>query len=108
MSQKGQNERKRTTEQAAAGRINAEAQAEAQRLLADAQADATRAVGTAEADAETARVAAYRDLEAATILGLAVKELAGNLPAIGTLNLTPDVLTPLLARLGGAPRQDAA
>lgn len=107
VAQKGQNERKRATEQAAAGRINAEAQAEAQRLLADAQADATRAVGTAEADAETARLAAYRDLEAATILGLAVKELAGNLPAIGTLNLTPDVLTPLLARLGGsAPPQD--
>jgi uncharacterized membrane protein YqiK len=109
VEQKGQNDRKRATERAAAGRINAQAQAEAQRLLADAQADATRAVGTAEADAETARLAAYRDLEATTILGLALKELAGNLPQIGTLNLTPDLLTPLLARLGGgAPRQDAA
>ena len=109
VEQKGQNDRKRATEQAAAGRINAVAQAEAQRLLADAQADATRAIGTAEADAETARLAAYRDLEAATILGLALKELAGNLPQIGTLNLTPDLLTPLLTRLGGgAPRQDAA
>jgi len=38
-----------------------------------------------------------------------LKELAGNLPQIGTLNLTPDLLTPLLTRLGGgAPRQDAA
>ena len=61
----------------------------------------TRAVGLAEADAEAARVATYRELEAATILGLAVKELAGNLPQIGTLNLTPDVLTGLLARLSG-------
>jgi regulator of protease activity HflC (stomatin/prohibitin superfamily) len=102
VDQKGQNDRKRATEQAAAGRINAEAQAEAQRLLADAQADATRAVGAAEAEAETAHLAAYRELEAATILGLAVKELAGNLPPIGTLNLTPDVLTLLLTRLTAA------
>ena len=109
VEQKGQNDRMRATETAAAGRINAEAQAEAQRLLADAQADATRAVGTAEADAETAHLAAYRDLEAATLLGLAVKELAGNLPAIGTLNLTPDLLTGLLTRLtAGGIEQPAA
>jgi hypothetical protein len=30
---------------------------------------------------------------------MAVRELAGQLPDIGTLNLTPDLLTPLLARL---------
>ena len=63
----------------------------------------------AKADAEAARIAAYRDLEAATLIGLAVKELAGNLPQIGTLNLTPDLLTPLITRLaGGAPQQEAA
>jgi regulator of protease activity HflC (stomatin/prohibitin superfamily) len=109
VEQKGLNDRKRATEQAAAGHIQAEAQAQNQRLLAEAEADATRAVGVAEADAETARLAAYRELETATILGLAVKELAGNLPQIGTLNLTPDLLTPLLARLaGGLGNQDAA
>ena len=109
VEQKGQNERTRATEQAAAGHIQAEAKAREQRLLADAQADATRVVGIAKADAETARIAAYRDLEVATLLGLAVQELAGNLPQIGTLNLTPDLLTPLLARLGGgAAQQDAA
>ncbi|HKY77331.1 MAG TPA: SPFH domain-containing protein [Acidimicrobiia bacterium] len=99
VAQKGQNERKRATELAAAGRIQAEAKAGEQRLLAEAQADATRAVGTAEADAEAARLAAYRELDAATILGLAAQELAGHLPAIGTLNLTPDVLTTLLGQL---------
>lgn len=103
VEQRGQNERKRATEQAAAGRIDAQAQAERQTVLAEAQAEAARAVGTAEADAEAARLAAYRDLEAATILGLAVKELAGNLPRIGTLTLTPDLLTPILARLGAGP-----
>ncbi|HEU5448283.1 MAG TPA: SPFH domain-containing protein [Acidimicrobiia bacterium] len=99
VEQNGQNERKRATEQAAAGRIQAEAKAGEQRLLAEAQADATRAVGTAEADAEAARLAAYRELDAVTILGLAAQELAGHLPNIGTLNLTPDVLTTLLGRL---------
>ena len=102
VEQKGQNDRTRATEQAAAGRIMAEARAGEQRLLAEAKADATRAVGTAEADAEAARLAAYRDLDTAVLFGLAVKELAGHLPSIGTLNLTPDVLTALLGRLAGA------
>lgn len=109
VEQRGQNERKRANEQAVAGRIEAQGQAERQRLLADAEADATRAVGSAEADAEAARLAAYRELDAATIIGLAVKELAGNLPQIGTLTLTPDLLTPILARLGtGVTDQGAA
>jgi regulator of protease activity HflC (stomatin/prohibitin superfamily) len=109
VERKGQNERRRATEQAAAGRIHADAQAASQRLLAEAQADATRVVGLAEADAEAARLAAYQELDVAQLLGLALKELAANLPSIGTLNLTPDILTPLLARLGsGAPQQDAA
>jgi uncharacterized membrane protein YqiK len=99
VEQKGQNERRRATEEAAAGRINTEAQAEAQRMLAEAHADGARVIGIAEAEAETARLAAYRDLEQATLLGLALKELAGNLPEIGTLNITPDLLTGFLARL---------
>ena len=98
VEQKGQNDRKRAIEQA-----------EVQRLLASAQADAIRAVGAAEADSEAARLAAYRELESATILGIALKDLATHLPEIGTLNLTPDLLTPLLARLSGpATREEAS
>ncbi|MGH9264726.1 MAG: SPFH domain-containing protein [Acidimicrobiales bacterium] len=100
VEQRGQNERMRATEQVLASRIEAEGEAERRRLLADAQADATRAVGMAEADAETARLAAYQALDAATIVGLALKELAANLPQIGTVTVTPDLLTPILARLG--------
>ena len=95
--QKGQNDRMRAGEQAAV-----------QRLLAEAQADSTRMVGAAEADAEAARLAAYRDLDSATIVSLALRELAAHLPDIGTLNLTPDLLTPLLARLSERPREQAA
>jgi len=107
VEQRGQNERRRAAEQAAAERIEAEGQAERQRLLADAQADATRLVGVAEADAEAARLAAYRDLDSVVVIALALRELAGNLPNIGTLTLTPDLLTPILARLGAGHREAA-
>ena len=60
-------------------------------------------VGEAEAAAEAARLTAYRELDQATLLALALKELAGNLPAVDTLVLSPDLLTPLLARLAGGP-----
>jgi regulator of protease activity HflC (stomatin/prohibitin superfamily) len=99
VTQRGQNERRRATEKAAADRITTEAAAEQRRLIADATADTTRLVGQAEADAEAAKLAAYRELEQATLLGLALKELAGNLPTLGHLTLTPDRLSPVHARL---------
>ena len=37
---------------------------------------------------------------AATLLGLAAQELAANLPQVQSLMLTPDLLAPVLARLG--------
>ena len=117
VAQRGRNERRRATEQAAAEHIAAEATAAQRRLLAEAAADTTRLVGRAEADAEAARLDAYRDLEQATVLGLALRELAGSLPNLTTLTLTPDLLTPLLTRLaptgedgdgtGGATREAA-
>ena len=101
VEQKGANERKRSTEQVAAERIQAEAQAANERLLAESKADATRVLGAADGEAEAARLAAYHDIETAIIFALAVKELAGSLPNIGTLNLTPDVLSPLITALTG-------
>ena len=98
VAQKGQNERKRAGEQAAADRITVEAQAEKRRVMADATAQSTRVVGEAEAHAEAAKLEAYRDLEQATLLGLAVRDLAANLPNIGNLTITPDLLAPVLAR----------
>jgi hypothetical protein len=61
-------------------------------------------MGEANAAAEAARVAAYRDLSEAMMLGLAVKELAANLGNIHSLVITPDLLAPVLARLGEGPR----
>jgi len=95
VAQRGQNERRRAEEQAAAGRIQAEAQAEHQRLVAAGQADTTTLVGNADAEVEAAKLAAYRDVDSAVLLALAARDLAANLPSIGTLSLTP-----VLARLG--------
>ena len=107
VAQEGQNDRRRATEKAAADRITTEATAEEQQLLAQAQAESTRVVGHAEAEAEEARLAAYRDVDRVTLLGLALKELAVNLPDIQTLTVTPDLLAPVLARLAapGRPEQ---
>ena len=38
-------------------------------------------------------------VQGATLLALAAKELAGNLPEIGSITLTPDLIQPILQRL---------
>jgi len=100
VAQNGANDRLKTQESWAADAIATEAKARREVALAEAQAQAARLVGAAEADAEAARLAAYRDLDEATLIGLAVKELAANLPKVEHLVLTPDLLAPVLARLG--------
>ncbi len=100
VAQRGTNARREATEAAAAEAVRTEAEAQRERLLAEVHADAVRVTGAAEGDAEQARLAAYRDLPEAVLLGLAVKELAGNLPQIENLVLTPDLLAPVLAKLG--------
>ncbi len=101
VGQRGQNERKRATEKAAADRIATEANAEQKRMTADATAATTRLVGQAQADVEAAKLEAYRDLDQAILLALALKELARNLPNINNLTVTPDLLAPVLARFAG-------
>lgn len=99
VAQRGANGRRQAEEAAAANRIETGAQAERERRLGEARAEVARMTGEAEAAKEAARIAAYRDLTEATLLGLAVKELAGNLPAIENLVLTPDLLTSIAAKL---------
>jgi regulator of protease activity HflC (stomatin/prohibitin superfamily) len=80
-------------------RILTAAEADQERARATARADGVRAVGLAEADSEAARMAAYRDLPPAVLTALALRELAGNLPEIGQLTVTPDLLTKVLGQL---------
>lgn len=100
VAQRGANARREAEEAAAAGTVAADAEARRVERLAEAEAGATRITGLAEGDAEAARLAAYRDLPETVLLGLALKELAGNLPNIESLVLTPDLLAPVLAKLG--------
>jgi regulator of protease activity HflC (stomatin/prohibitin superfamily) len=105
IERQGANARRQAEDAAAAGRIAFEAQAAKERALADARADGVRAMGEAKAAGEAASVAIYQDLPQPTLLALAVKELAGGLPQIGTLVLSPDTLASVLAKLSaGAPQ----
>ena len=90
IAQRGQNEQRRIEDAAAASRVEAAA-----------QADRVGVIGKAEGEAEQARLAAYRDLNPPILLGLALKELAANLPAIERLTLAPDVLGEALAHVAG-------
>ncbi|HSV37747.1 MAG TPA: SPFH domain-containing protein [Nocardioidaceae bacterium] len=92
VAQRGANALREAEEAAAAARVATAAEAE--RLMA---------IGDAKAHAEAAALAAYRDLPEAVLLGLALKELAANLPHIESVVLTPDLLAPVLARLGRTP-----
>jgi regulator of protease activity HflC (stomatin/prohibitin superfamily) len=81
-------------------RLLATVEAEAVRVREEARAAGVRAVGLAEGDAEAARLAAYRDTAPTVLHALALRELAGQLPEIGQLTVSPDVLTDLVTRLG--------
>jgi regulator of protease activity HflC (stomatin/prohibitin superfamily) len=99
VAQRGANARREAEEAAAAGVIATEAEAQRTRAIAQATAEATRLTGEAQGDAEAAHLAAYRDLPEAVLMSLALKELAGNLPMIESLVLTPDLVTKALAGL---------
>jgi SPFH domain/Band 7 family protein len=90
IAQRGQNEQRRVEDAAAASRVDAAA-----------HADRVRVVGEAEGEAERAHLAAYGDLQPPILLGLALKELAANLPQIERLTLAPDVLGEALAQIAG-------
>jgi hypothetical protein len=105
VTQRGQNERRRAEEKAAASAVATTAEADRERTLAGSRADARRLVGVAEAEAEVARLAAYRDVDTAVLTALALQELAAHLPQIGTVSLSPDLVTTVLGGL--ASRQDA-
>ncbi|MFT3797568.1 SPFH domain-containing protein [Microbacterium sp.] len=98
---KGRNARIEAEKAAAAAMIALDAEAERIRTQAQAQADAQRALGEAAGAAEQARMAALRDVPTGILTALALRELAGHLPSIGSLTVTPDLLTDLVGTLAG-------
>jgi DNA polymerase III gamma/tau subunit len=101
VSQQGANERRRATEAAAANEIETRSKADQNRVLAEVRAETTRMLGAAEAEAEAAKMAVYAGLDRGVLLALAAREAATHLPQIGSLTLSPDVLTGALSRLAG-------
>jgi regulator of protease activity HflC (stomatin/prohibitin superfamily) len=99
IAQRGQNEKKRVTDDAANKRIEAEANAGNVRVNAEAQAESIRLLEEARVRAERERIDIYRALAPATMAGLAARELAGKLKTIEHLNVSPDLLGPLLERV---------
>ena len=98
VARNGANERLRATEQAAAERIEAEAADERARLTARRTADEIDLVEGARLRAERERAEIESAVPPEVLLALALKELAGRLPDVEHLSLTPDLLTPLIAR----------
>ena len=128
LTQQGANERRRATEAAAAAEITSQAEAqrreqraasasresqiateaEAARIhqLGIAEAERVRQLGAAEAEIEAAKINVYESVDPRILLALAARTLAGQLPQIGTVNLSPDLLSTVLAGLtsgGGSP-----
>jgi regulator of protease activity HflC (stomatin/prohibitin superfamily) len=106
VEQKGANDRRAAEMEAAAKLVTSQGQtdrarlaAESDRVREEAKADGVRAIGLATAEAETARLAAYRDVPESVLYALALEKLAGQLPDIGELNITPDLVTRLVSRL---------
>ncbi|MGE0706752.1 MAG: SPFH domain-containing protein [Planctomycetota bacterium] len=96
IAQQGQNERRRAREQADAAKVKAEGEADRKRLGAAAEAESIKLVDQAKVVGERDRVAIYEGLPAQVLLGLAAQELAGKLQKIDHLNVTPELLGPLL------------
>ncbi|HEX8626969.1 MAG TPA: SPFH domain-containing protein [Catenuloplanes sp.] len=106
VEQRGANDRRAAELDAASKLVASQGQTDRARLAADSdrareqgRADGVRAVGLAQAEAEAARLAAYRDMPESVLHALALEKLAGQLPAIGELTITPDVVTRLIGRL---------
>jgi regulator of protease activity HflC (stomatin/prohibitin superfamily) len=102
VAQRGANGRREAEETAAAAAITNDGERTRLTRMAESKAEATRVLGEAEGFAEAERLKAYRDVGEATLLGLALKDMAGQLPNIGTLVITPDMLTSALGRFVGA------
>lgn len=72
------------------------------RLAAQARAEEIRGIGEAEAAAQRANLTALAEVDHELLLAMALRELAQHVPDIGSLTITPDVVTQVLARLGGS------
>jgi regulator of protease activity HflC (stomatin/prohibitin superfamily) len=101
VAREGANARRREEEAAAAAQVAAEAADERGRLEAQRRADTIDLVETAKLRAEAERATIQSGVPPEVLLGLALRELAGQIGNIEHLTVTPDLITPLLQRVAG-------
>lgn len=99
VAREGANERRRAEERAAAETIAAEATDAHERLASKREADAIQALEAVRLDAERERAEIQTRLGAQILMAIAARELAGQLGHIEHLTITPELITPLLARI---------
>ncbi len=102
VGQRGVNARREAEHAAAAAEVASEAQATRDQRSARVRAEAEQLTGAARGEATAAYLAAHAEIPADVLLAVAARELAKSLPQVDSLVLTPDLLAPVLARLGGA------
>ncbi|OIK27427.1 SPFH domain-containing protein [Streptomyces malaysiense] len=113
VEQHGTNARREAEERAAADAVRADAEAARTVRLAKAEADKAirlaraaaeqeREVGEARARARAAWLRVHGEADVATLHAVAAMRVAENLPDIESVTISPDVLTGLLAKWGGA------
>ncbi len=101
VNQRGANARREAEEQAAAAKIANDARVERDTTAAAAQAKSTKLVGEAQAAADKAKVEAYAGVAPESIFALAARDAAAHLPQVGTLVVSPDLISNALANLAG-------
>ncbi|GAA3757269.1 SPFH domain-containing protein [Streptomyces tremellae] len=107
VEQRGTNARREAEEAAAADGVRAEAEAARTVRLARAEADAARTTGEARAQAQAAWLRVHGEADPEVLRALGLDKFAENMPRIGSVTVSPDVLTGLLTRLGARPGDTA-
>jgi hypothetical protein len=102
IDQRGANTRREAEEAALAATIDSESRAQKLLLEAKTQAQRITLVEGAKVEATRAEMEVYRDVSQAVMFGLAAKEFASKLKSIEHLNISPELLGPLLQNLVSA------
>ena len=92
-------EKARVAAEAERRQITADSEASEVRVKAQAEADARRALAEADSQGEREKVAIWTEAPSRVHMGLALQALAGNLPQIEHLNLTPDLVGDAVQKL---------
>lgn len=101
VAQEGANKRREAEEAAAAALVATRSNAERREIDSAARAAELERIGAAEATKEAALMAVYANVGRDVLLALAMRDAATNLPSVGSVTLTPDLLTGLLGSLTG-------